>query len=485
MRGVRRLRAYARGRPARLLRPLRPPAPRPGVGRNRHLRGRAHHRPARARTGLAGLRRGEAARARGRHGDRARPLLDYRRRRLGERAAGLARRRARAGARPQRQPDQRGRALQRVARARPPVPRDVGLGDHGGAPVQPRGPDDRGRRRRDDAEARGRLLDRGDDQARRGRLPRPLRGAAALAGAARRPLRGRLGELRLRHHRRRADPRGLAGGARVADGRGTRVTPGGALGAAGVLRLRAHLLLASRQPARGAGAPAGARPDGRDPRPRGAGRRRPGDLGARLRQPGGERVRARVGPPQGRRADQEPLRRADLHPAGSGAAKARPADEVQPAAGDRLGQARRRGRRLDRARQYDQADRRHAQGRGRERGPPADLRPPDPPSLPLRDRHVDPRGDDRARPDRGGRSRRSWGPTRSPTSPSTGSTRRSGPRASRTATPASPASTRSGRRRRRTGSSPSSSSSRSPARAEIPTGPPAGGRLGPGCGESG
>ena len=58
-----------------------------------------------------GLRRGEAAGARGRHGDRPRPLLDHRRRLLGERAAGLARRRPRGGARPQRQPDQRGRAL--------------------------------------------------------------------------------------------------------------------------------------------------------------------------------------------------------------------------------------------------------------------------------------------------------------------------------------------------------------------------------------
>ena len=41
----------------------------------------------------------------------------------------------------------------------------------------------RGRGRRRDAAARGRLLDRGDDQARDRRLPRPARGAAALARA--------------------------------------------------------------------------------------------------------------------------------------------------------------------------------------------------------------------------------------------------------------------------------------------------------------
>ena len=66
------------------------------------------------------------------------------------------------------------------------------------------------------------------------------------------------------------------------------------------------------------------------------------------------------GLPAGRRADQEPLRRPDLHPARPGAAQARPADEVQPAARDRRRQARRRRRRLDRARQHDPPDRRHA-----------------------------------------------------------------------------------------------------------------------------
>ena len=65
------------------------------------------------------------------------------------------------------------------------------------------------------------------------------------------------------------------------------------------LRLRAHLLLAPRLPPRGPGAAAGARADGRDPLARGAGRRRPRDLGPRLGQPGGLRAsRARRGSPR-------------------------------------------------------------------------------------------------------------------------------------------------------------------------------------------
>ena len=132
------------------------------------------------------------------------------------------------------------------------------------------------------------------------------------------------------------------------------------------LRLRAHLLLPPRQPPRGQGAAAGARQDGRDPLARGAGRRRPGDLGPGLRQPGGGRLRARLGAAPRRRPDQEPLRRPHLHPARPGAAQARPAAQVQPAAGDRRRPADRRRRRLDRARQHDPADRRHAARRRRQ-----------------------------------------------------------------------------------------------------------------------
>ena len=72
--------------------------------------------------------------------------------------------------------------------------------------------------------------------------------------------------------------------------------------------------------------------------------------------------------------------------------------EVQPDAGDRRRQAARRRRRLDRARQHDAPDRADAARRGRERGPPAHHRAADPQPLPLRHRHVDARGDGRARP---------------------------------------------------------------------------------------
>ena len=90
---------------------------------------------------------------------------------------------------------------------------------------------------------------------------------------------------------------------------------------------------------------------------RGAGGGRSGDPGAGLGQPGGARLRARVRPPAGRRADQEPLRRAHVHPARPGAAQARPAAEVQPAPRSRRRQADRRRGRLDRARQHDAPDR--------------------------------------------------------------------------------------------------------------------------------
>ena len=55
----------------------------------------------------------------------------------------------------------------RAARAGRAVPRHLGLGDHRRAALHARGGHDRGRGRRRDAAARGRLLDRRDDQATR------------------------------------------------------------------------------------------------------------------------------------------------------------------------------------------------------------------------------------------------------------------------------------------------------------------------------
>ena len=60
--------------------------------------------------------------------------------------------------------------------------------------------------------------------------------------------------------------------------------------------------------------------------------------------------------PVQRGADQEPLRRPHVHPAGSGPARAGDQAEVQSARRGR-GQARRRRRRLDRPRQHDAPDR--------------------------------------------------------------------------------------------------------------------------------
>ena len=111
VRRLRRPRAGPRRRAAHVLRPLRAAAPRPGVGRDRGLRGRAADRAARPRARAAGLRRAEPLRPARRARDRAHALLDDRRQRLGERAAAAPPRpRAHGRARPQRQPRQRRRS---------------------------------------------------------------------------------------------------------------------------------------------------------------------------------------------------------------------------------------------------------------------------------------------------------------------------------------------------------------------------------------
>ena len=252
---------------------------------------------------------------------------------------------------------------------------------------------------------RGRLQHGRDDRRPRRRLPRSDGPAPALAGDARRQLLRRERDLRVRHHRRQVPPRRAAGRDHLDHQEGDRDAPGRAVAAQRAVRLRAHLL---RPPGLAAGRPGDpglARQDGRDPGQGGAGRGRPRDPGAGLRQPRRARLRARVRPPAGRRADQEPLRRPHLHPARPGTAQARPAAEVQPAPRSRRRQAHRRRRRLDRARQHDAPDRADAARRRGQRSAHAHLRAADPPSLSLRDRHVDARGDDRPQPHpgRGGR----------------------------------------------------------------------------------
>ena len=105
---------------------------------------------------------------------------------------------------------------------------------------------------------------------------------------------------------------------------------------------------------------------------------------------------------------------------------------------------------------------------GRRRGPSADLRAPDQASVPLRDRHVDPRGDDRPRAHPGGDRRRAR--RRLPALPLArrGLRGRRAPPATPTVTPASAATTRSPGPRRRAVSSRSSRSSRSSARKRRP-----------------
>ena len=260
----------------------------------------------------------------------------------------------------QRQPDQRRRAARRAARgaasasARRRTPRCIAalLSTHDGDSVE----DARGRRH---AAGRGRLLDGRDDQGPRGRVPRSGGPAAAVARHARRPLLRGLRDLRVRHHRREVPARRAAGRDRVAD-RGRAPGPPGRSRPTAT-RCACSSTSTSRGRTRGSAARCSrsrAAADGRDPGPRGAGRGRPRDRRARLRQPGRARLRARVRAPAGRRLRQEPLRRPHVHPAGPGAAQARPADEVQPAARGGRGQAAGRRRRLDRARQHDAPDRR-------------------------------------------------------------------------------------------------------------------------------
>ena len=148
------------------------------------------------------------------------------------------------------------------------------------------------------------------------------------------------------------------------------------------------------------------------------------------------------GLPDRRRLHQEPLRGPDLHPARPGAAPPGRADEVQPGARGGRRQAADRRRRLDRARHHRPPDRADAARRRRRRGPPAHLRAADQAPLPLRDRHVHARGDDRPRPHRGRDRRRARAPTRCTTCRCRASTRPSAARAPSTATPASAASTR-------------------------------------------
>ena len=167
--------------------------------------------------------------------------------RLGELPARLPPRPPPGRARAQRQPHQRGRAAQRADRRGRPLPLHLRLGDHRRADRLAPGRADRGRRRRRDAAPRGRLLDRRHDRA-TAWSPSATRPACArsASGQLERSLRGRLRELRARHHRRQAAARGPARRAGLDRRARPRDPPGGRVRPSRALRLRAHLLLAAR-----------------------------------------------------------------------------------------------------------------------------------------------------------------------------------------------------------------------------------------------
>ena len=210
-------------READVLRPVRPPAPRPGVGRHRGQQRPADPRLQGHGPGLAGLRRVDALQPGRPHRHRPLPLLDHRLELLEERPADVPRQPRRLDrARPQRQPDQHPRAQadgrgapQGAGRARPPpapgrgpVHQRHGPGHRASRPPPRHHP--RAAGARGAAAAQGRLLVRLDERGHRVRRPRP----AGHPPAGPRPALARLGRRqrgrRPGHRRRQRRPRGRA-----------------------------------------------------------------------------------------------------------------------------------------------------------------------------------------------------------------------------------------------------------------------------------
>ena len=157
-----------------------------------------------------------------------------------------------------------------------------------------------------------------------------------------------------------------------------------------------------------------------------------------------------------------PLRRAHVHRAAAVDPPLRRAPEAQPGRAGPRGQARRRRRRLDRARHDVAQDREDGARRRRARGAPAHLEPADAVALLLRHRHADARASSSRRATRSTRSRATSPPTRSATCRSTGcSSAVGGPAATASFCHACFSGSTRSRSRRRTSGRCASSASRS------------------------
>ncbi len=341
MRRVRCLGPRRRRRQAHLLRPLRPPAPRPGVGR--HL---GQQRPPDPRLqghgpGLPGLRRVHARGPQGSPRGGPLALLHDRGQHLAQRPADVpahGRRLDRAG--PQRQPDQHPRppadgrrpAGGHRARLRCPQARDQHQrhlpGDR--APGGPPGHLARGARGRAAPEAAGRLLLRLDGRVHAVRRPRPPGHPAARARSPRARLGGGERDRGPRHRRCVVHPRDRA----RRDDRRRRAGPAQPhlrQARAQGLPLRVRLPRPARHPHLRPAHPQRARGD-RPPAGQGLpGRRRPGHPRARVRHPRRHRVRRGQRHPLRHRPGEELLRRAHLHPAQPDDPPARHPAQAEPA----------------------------------------------------------------------------------------------------------------------------------------------------------
>ena len=336
MRRLRHPLGRARRRAARVLRALRAPAPRPGVGRDRRLRRAAGSRccatwassprsstrrscrrcPARSRSGTRATRR--PART---HWANAQPLVHH----------GRARTVALGHNGNLTNTDGAPRRARRPTGSRSASTSDTeviaALIAHDPAPLAAR------RSPQTMARLEGAYsvvaLVRG--QARRASATRTASGRSRSAGSAGR-LGARVRDLRARPDRRARRARRPSRRGRR-DRRGRHLTARRRCRRAG-RRSASSSTSTSRGPTRGSAAcevhgvrvRMGERlADG------GAGRSRPRDADPRLRHAGRDRLRAGVRDPVQRGPDQEPLRRPHVHPARPGAAPAGDPDEVQPA----------------------------------------------------------------------------------------------------------------------------------------------------------